>query len=217
MNEDCPICYDPFEPNGNNVSKTSCEHQFHTNCILQIRNGTCPICRNRLVHNNNEVVNNNNNEVDDRVRQNDEYNRIMEEADELIRIHREEREFERILRDRQRQLDRERRQIEIEYKAELRKLELERKQKEDKYKEELRLRELELKIKQREYNNRTYFASTTVHSDHSVDSDGFYNITTVKSINGSIKKEIKRKKIIVGSIDNSMNKIRNTPIRLIDQ
>lgn len=192
MNEDCPICYDPFEPNGNNVSKTSCGHQFHTNCILQIRNGTCPICRNRLVNDKPK------NDIEEHVRQNNEYNRIMEEADELIRIHHN------------RQHERELQQRELEHRAELRlrefehkrKLDCERRERELEYKAELRLREFERKLKQREYNNRTYFASSTVDSDHS---DEYTVDHSFKSIN---KKNIK---------SGSMDKIKNKHIRLIDQ
>ena len=177
MNEDCPICYDPFEPNGNNVSKTSCGHQFHTNCILQIRNGTCPICRNRLVNDKPK------NDIEEHVRQNNEYNRIMEEADELIRIHHIQ------------QHERELQQRELEHRAELRlrefehkrKLDCERRERELEYKAELRLREFERKLKQREYNNRTYFASSTVDSDHS---DEYTVDHSFKSIN---KKNIKFK------------------------
>ncbi len=44
---ECPICYDKIDDNIN-VSISSCNHKFHTNCLL-LCGPKCPLCRANLV------------------------------------------------------------------------------------------------------------------------------------------------------------------------
>lgn len=44
--EECPICYELLKEK--DFSITSCNHKFHTSCLL--KNGTlCPLCRHELI------------------------------------------------------------------------------------------------------------------------------------------------------------------------
>lgn len=45
INNPCSICLNNFN---NNAYKTRCNHLFHLNCISQIQNETCPLCRQHL-------------------------------------------------------------------------------------------------------------------------------------------------------------------------
>lgn len=62
----CPICFDDIPVDSSNSLKTSCNHNFHTNCFLKhtaVNGYTCPYCRKVLVETGNadetEVANNN--------------------------------------------------------------------------------------------------------------------------------------------------------------
>lgn len=42
MNDECPICIEPLNCN---VCILRCNHSFHVECILQLNNNKCPMCR----------------------------------------------------------------------------------------------------------------------------------------------------------------------------
>lgn len=48
MNSECCICYEIIT--NINVSITSCNHKFHTNCLLRCGN-VCPLCRTNVALN----------------------------------------------------------------------------------------------------------------------------------------------------------------------
>lgn len=48
MDNICPICHEEFE-NNKNICTTICNHKFHTNCLLNVKNYKCPLCRNQLI------------------------------------------------------------------------------------------------------------------------------------------------------------------------
>lgn len=45
IRHDCPICLDTIEDDNH---LTNCGHMFHTACIIQVRNDSCPTCRKQL-------------------------------------------------------------------------------------------------------------------------------------------------------------------------
>ena len=56
--EECSVCCDPLDPNGEEIIKLSCGHTFHYNCILQSYRAAlnmnrysskreCPYCRSK--------------------------------------------------------------------------------------------------------------------------------------------------------------------------
>jgi hypothetical protein len=48
----CPICFEDIPVDSSNSLKTSCNHNFHTNCFLKhtaVNGYTCPYCRKVLV------------------------------------------------------------------------------------------------------------------------------------------------------------------------
>lgn len=44
---DCPICYTSIQ--NNNRCITSCNHIFHTGCLIRSGSSVCPMCRNNLI------------------------------------------------------------------------------------------------------------------------------------------------------------------------
>jgi hypothetical protein len=55
----CSICLNPIiNDNGVNISKTTCEHSFHTSCLLRVENCKCPICR-ACMHNHEPMIDEN--------------------------------------------------------------------------------------------------------------------------------------------------------------
>jgi hypothetical protein len=55
-NDNCPICF--LEINEKtNITITNCNHKYHTSCIIQCKNFTCPLCRNDLKETNTIITN----------------------------------------------------------------------------------------------------------------------------------------------------------------
>jgi hypothetical protein len=63
----CSICLNPIiDDNGINISKTTCEHSFHTSCLLRVENCKCPICR-ACMHNHEPIINENDENDDNNI------------------------------------------------------------------------------------------------------------------------------------------------------
>ena len=46
--DSCAICLDIISGT-KDCCVTACNHKFHTNCLSQIKNGCCPLCRASIV------------------------------------------------------------------------------------------------------------------------------------------------------------------------
>lgn len=47
--EQCSICIDDLD-NPKNIVELDCGHKFHYDCIIKVKNNSCPYCRAKLVN-----------------------------------------------------------------------------------------------------------------------------------------------------------------------
>lgn len=47
---ECCICFEPLD--SNKIIKLKCNHTFHYDCALKIKNNKCPLCRGFIINEN---------------------------------------------------------------------------------------------------------------------------------------------------------------------